>query len=591
LWRQGQQAITYDFHAVTLTAALLMFTLYFMYTRKTLCMFVFAILAMACKEEMPLVLLMFGFWSILFQRRWRSGLALMALAGAWFVLGFLYIIPHFSPTGAHLLISRYDGAKALLKQYGIVHLVLHPKLFLQPYVLDPDHAAYLHILLAPAGYIPLPGKLPSVYLLLLAPWILLLALPSLLTNLLSSAGNMYSGLFQYNAEIVPVLIFATIEAIVLLIWIVQFVLSKVHRKERATTDDVAVALPRRRWENARMLQSGLLVALLSFTLFSAMRLDFSFHGQLPYSYGYQWPRETPHTQLAQKFIDMIPADASVSAQTKLVPHVSQRKTIYMFPYGVDHAESDYIFLDITGDVYPYFGTTNYIREVKTVLRDGKYGVVAAQDGYLLLKRGLPAPTLAAYTPIVPNQFFDPVYNDKLAFTLPESLCSYVDDDADDITNPLQADFTSDSDDGSISLLGSSVGAPATFSRDSGYMSVTTYWRVNSPVKEAKQVLLFMQGSDGEEHFVSMDFPDVYWCQTNTWKPGTVIKLTSRVFGIQQSKVPNGIAHLAVALIPLMQPSDKMMDVKARLSVQVVHANKEKTKETNAVALKTLNIIN
>ncbi len=495
------QAVVYDFHAVTLTAAFLMFMLYFMYTRRTLWMFVFAILAMACKEEMPLVIIMFGFWSILFQRRWRSGLGLMVLGGGWFLLGFLYVIPHFSPTGAHLLISRYDGIKALLKKYGIVHLLLKPKLFLQPYVLDPDHAAYLHILLAPSGYIPLPGALPPLYLLFLAPWILILAIPSVAVNLLSSSQNMYSGLFQYSAEIVPVLIFAAIEAIMLILWVVQFVTSHLKGREKkdvVADEGVVARLSRRSWVNTRMLQSGLLVALLSFSVFSAMRLDFSFHGQLPYSYGFQWPQETPHTELAQKFINMIPSTASVSAQTKLVPHISQRKTIYMFPYGVDHAESDYIFLDITGDVYPYFGSTNYIREVKTVLRSGHYGVVAAEDGYLLLKRGLPAPALASYTPIVPNQWFDPVYNDKLAFTLPASLCSYVDDDEpSNLPNPIQVDFAPEDDNGSISLLGSSVDAPTAFSRSSGYMSVTTYWRVNNPVQEAEQVLLFMQGSDGK----------------------------------------------------------------------------------------------
>jgi uncharacterized membrane protein len=583
------QAVVYDFHAVTFTATFLMFTLYFMYTRRTIWMFVFAVLAMACKEEMPLVIMMFGFWSILFQRRWKSGLGLMVLAGGWFILGFYYIIPHFSPTGQHLLISRYDGVKNLLKQHGIVQLLRHPGLFLQPYVFESEHSSYLHTLFAPAGYIPLPGSLPDFYLLWFAPWIVILALPSIATNLLSSSENQYSGLFHYNAEIVPVVMFATIEAIVLIIWVSQFLLKRLS-DWRKKNEHVASepALPRRSLEKGRMLQTALLVALLSFSLFSAARFDFSFHGQLPFSYGYQWPQETTHTALAQKFIAMIPPDASVSAQTKLVPHISQRKTIYMFPYGVDHAESDYIFLDVTGDVYPYFGSTNYIREVKTILRGGQYGVVAAQDGYLLLKRGLPAPTLAPYTPIVPNQYFDPTYDDKLAFTLPTSFCSYVTDVPKSLPNPLQADFTS-SDGGSISLLGSTVGAPPIFSLTSGYMAVTTYWRVNSPITEAQQVLLFMQASDGQEHFVTTDFPDVYWCQSNTWTPGTVIKVTSRIFGIQGTKIPTGVAHLSVALIPLIQPSDKIMETKARLSVRVVHASNGVSKEDRAVALKALTI--
>ena len=56
-------------------------------------------------------------------------------------------------------------------------------------------------LLAPAGYLPV-----------LAPWILVLAAPTLALNLFSSNPGMYSGRFQYNAEIVPILVFAAIEA-------------------------------------------------------------------------------------------------------------------------------------------------------------------------------------------------------------------------------------------------------------------------------------------------------------------------------------------------------------------------------------------
>src|SRR5205823_2068994 len=77
LYPAQQQATIYDFHAVTFTAALLLFTLYFMYTRRTVWLFIFAILSMACKEEIPLTIIIFGLWSMLFQQRWRSGLALV----------------------------------------------------------------------------------------------------------------------------------------------------------------------------------------------------------------------------------------------------------------------------------------------------------------------------------------------------------------------------------------------------------------------------------------------------------------------------------------------------------------------------------
>src|SRR5204862_2767095 len=106
LYPAQQQATIFEFHAVTFTASLLLFTLYFMYTRQTVWLFVFAILSMACKEEIPLVIAFFGLWSIIFQQRWRSGLVLVLLAIGWIGLIF-WAYRHFSPTGHPLLASRY----------------------------------------------------------------------------------------------------------------------------------------------------------------------------------------------------------------------------------------------------------------------------------------------------------------------------------------------------------------------------------------------------------------------------------------------------------------------------------------------------
>src|SRR5260370_1199818 len=191
-----QQAEIFDFHAVTLTAALLMFTLYFMYTRRTVWLFVFAILSMACKEEIPLVIAFFGLWSILFQQRWRSGLALVGLSVAW--LGVAVLVYRIaSPTGHPLLSSRYaylgSGPLEILR-----NILTHPRSLLYQHVLENTHRRYLEILLAPAAYLPL-----------LAPWVLVLAVPSLAVNLFSSDPNPYLCRFPNSAGIVPGVIFST----------------------------------------------------------------------------------------------------------------------------------------------------------------------------------------------------------------------------------------------------------------------------------------------------------------------------------------------------------------------------------------------
>ncbi len=583
LYPAQQQATVFDFHAVTFTASLLFFMLYFMYTRRTVWLFVFAILAMTCKEEIPLVVVMFGLWSVIFQRRWRSGFGLVVLGLAWFGLALL-IIRLFSPTGQPLLASRYDGGGQGPLSI-LSNMVLHPGNFLHRYILEPNHLAYLRTLFSPAGYIHL-SILPPFYLLLLAPWVVVLALPTLAINLLSSDPQMYSGLFQYNAEIVPVLIFATIESIVVALWLVRVIATRLSVLKvsnwwsNKSDGSYTTSMLSRGWRPTRLIQIGLLAVLLCLSLSSTVRADYSFNGQMPFSKDFQWPTVSAHTALAQHFMDMIPPDASVSAQSALVPHLSQRKSIYLFPYAAEIA--DYIFLDVTGNIYPYVGSFDYIRGVKTVLLSGNYGIVAAQDGYLLLKRGLPSPGIL---PVSAAQSDKGADNLRVFPRLPDEFCSNIYVSSQTVPHPLQVSFTDAT--GRVDLRGFSVDTVT-----DKYISVTTYWRVSTPVAAPLEQVFLVTDSSGKEHVVSNDVPAAFWCPTNTWKPGTTIELSSRVFGIQPSQVPNGLVHISVALVPLLQSSSTIMDVQARLPVHVVSvpATVTPTRGTNAIQLISMKIV-
>ena len=134
-------------------------------------------------------------------------------------------------------------------------------------------------------------------------------------------------------------------------------------------------------------------ALLIYVLWSVVFVDFA-HSAMPFAHDFRWSRMTLHSEMAQHFIALIPPMASVSAQTRLVPHLSQRLNIFLFPYGDEQAE--YILLDVTGDIYPYGNVRAYDDEVKKVLFGGQYGIVAVDNGYLLLERGLSPPVASPY---------------------------------------------------------------------------------------------------------------------------------------------------------------------------------------------------
>ena len=560
LYPAQQQATIFEFHAVTFTASLLLFTLYFMYTRRTIWLFVFAILSMACKEEIPLVIAFFGLWSIIFQQRWRSGLGLVLLSIGWVGVA-LWAYRHFSPTGHPLLASRYaylgNGPVEIIRNF-----ILHPKSLIYQHVLEHSHRLYLRILLAPVGYLPL-----------LAPWILVLAVPSIAINLFSSDPNQYLGIFQYNAEIVPILIFATIEAIVVIIWALQWFINLIHeRNEHQQKQPVEQSLASTHSLD-HWLRPVMLIILIGFVLVTVVREDYPY-GSLPFSRGFSWPQITAHTALAQRFINMIPESASVSAQSSLIPHISERNSIYLFPYQDDSAE--YIFLDTTSFYYP-LQSLSYINQVKKLIMGGNYGVVAAQDGYLLLKRGLPSPGISPFSPVQQG--------DDVLPQLPDDFCSFVRVSPQQVTHPLNVDFSYNaSSSAGISLVGYSVAPPSSFSILQPFMQVTTYWKVNASELPPLRIQLLLLDKDGKQQLSSVDFPALSWCPTSTWKPGTILRTNSSTLWV--GNIPHGLAHVAIALLPFAASFSTISSVTERLPLHIVAAPRVVTpvQGTNALQL-------
>jgi uncharacterized membrane protein len=102
-----------------------------------------------------------------------------------------------------------------------------------------------------------------------------------------------------------------------------------------------------------------------------------------------WPTATAHSDLANTVVAMIPADASVSAQNTLVPHLSHRRSIYQYPYGSD--QSDYVVLDTSGFIYPFTDQQAYDQSVRDLQSSGQFRTIFARDGYLVLQCATPGP--------------------------------------------------------------------------------------------------------------------------------------------------------------------------------------------------------
>ena len=137
---------------------------------------------------------------------------------------------------------------------------------------------------------------------------------------------------------------------------------------------------------ARIAVLGLVLCFLLLRLYVTTD-TYTGYNPVPYSRGFLWPAVTAHSRLASRFLQEIPATASVTTQTKLGPHLSEREEIYLFPYGVGQAQ--YIFLDTTGSFFPYKSYSDFASEARAILQGGSYGVIDLEDGYLLLEKGSP----------------------------------------------------------------------------------------------------------------------------------------------------------------------------------------------------------
>ena len=377
-----QSAVMFDFHAVTLSMAFLLFAIYFMLTRNNVGLVIACVLALSTKEEIPLDILMLGLAILIFQRRRKMGLGLILLSLAWLAMA-LVVMRHFSPVGHSPTATRY-GYLGENPAQAALYLATHPINLLRDQMLAHGGLEYLNRMLGAFSFLGLAS-----------PLALALCLPALMINLLSSSQSMHIGAHQYSAEVVPFMLFAAISGVAVL-WRASRLLRphaslairRLGDLARRGDDD---EMPRLRLRlrlpalSAIRAPRAFLVLLLVVTLAGIVvqqrLVNFS---NLPQVTFWAWPTATAHSELADSVVALIPPDASVCAQNTLVPHLSQRRFIYQYPYAADQA--DYVVLDTKGYIYPFANQDDYNQSVRDLLASGNYTTIFDLDGYLVLQR-------------------------------------------------------------------------------------------------------------------------------------------------------------------------------------------------------------
>lgn len=383
----------FDFHPDSLATPLLLYALLALAYRRYIWFVILCLFVCACKEDMPLAVAFLGLLLIWKYRLPRLGLALLLGGSLWTALAFKLVIPHFYVgVQPNNFWYRYQflGSTPLT---AVFNLLVHPWLIFTE-IITLDRLYYTFSLLRSSGF-----------LALLAPEWLLPALPKFASNFLSSNPPNYSGVYHYNAAIIPFVLLATLHgarrlallwqrwggksirpgelellaglpvldtspAPYPLDWLPVSARSLAARVRQSLgrlcsvcrprlTQAVHVLRPRlqncwqrfslRMYPFARNVSAYRLQGILCLWLIFTMGLNYFI--ALPELNSF-WADHLPgvREQQIQQILAMIPPAASVSASDDLNPHLSERENLAVFPTTCLDATCDqtvdYIVVDL-----------------------------------------------------------------------------------------------------------------------------------------------------------------------------------------------------------------------------------------------------
>jgi uncharacterized membrane protein len=332
-----------EFHPVALATPLLLFAFWYLDEDRLVAFALFALAASACKEEIALVVAGFGIWYGLTRKRWLAGVLIAAAGAAWAAIAIGVVIPHYNAGAESDFYGRYSevggSAGGILKT-----AFTHPLRIVEAAFGSRD----LHYLLQLVA--PLAG------LCLLAPIVLVAAVPELAINLLSATTTQTSIHFHYTAGLIPPLVIAAVFG--------------------------AKRFPR--WA----LPAATIVVLAA--LFGNYRLG-PIPGWRHVPGGQQFQataaRVTDHDRIAERALDLIPAEAVVSATNTLGAHLSARHRVLSFPFLQDAC---WIAADETQPGYAdRYAPLPTAVQLAWLRRNTDWRLVFEEDGILVFRR---APT-------------------------------------------------------------------------------------------------------------------------------------------------------------------------------------------------------
>ncbi|MFJ8664892.1 DUF2079 domain-containing protein [Streptomyces sp. NPDC093600] len=346
-------AAAFDFHEVALAVPLLAFSLEALGRRRWGPAVAWAAPLLLVKEDLGLTFAAIGVYiAIKGPRRLGVATAVAGLLGS--LVEIALLLPAFNPGGGYAHGGNLsDGYGSLLST--LAHAPLD--------ALRPDiKAMTLVLVFAPSALLALRSPLS------------LIAVPTLAWRMLSENGFHWGTAFHYSAVLMPVVLAGLIDA--LTVW-------------RRADHPLA----------ARHIRASL-ATVLAVTAVMIPSFPLAQLAQRA-----TW-RTTPHIEAARTLLARIPDGATVAASNRLVPQLTSRCTVVVFPtfpvdsklYRYDRKHlpaptAEWILHDARApEAWPYktghwpYPIEQQLAELAAAREEHGYELVAARDGLTLLRR-------------------------------------------------------------------------------------------------------------------------------------------------------------------------------------------------------------
>ncbi len=349
LYTSVEYGSLYEIRFRMIAMAWLAFLLLFIERERYWAMLPFLFLALSCRLDTTVAVVMVGLYALLRRKPWYYGLTLVAAGVGWYLVMTQVIIPALG-TGGYIFAQHYEPLGSSPGEL-LRTAVTQPLLYVQV-IFQSRKMWYLFQMGAPLLFLPLwswPALLPLI--------------PLFLFNLLSNRSVQWDIYHHYQGTLTPLLMMGTILA-----W------ERFSRRERR---------PWPTWWHG-LGERGRIGALGLVLLLASVFCNLAFRNPLP---SIVLGKPPARTAAALGLIARIPAESPVAASNLLAPHIPVRRDIFLIPGGDFHyaerpeERAEYILLDLESE-----RGAEEAALMAELLAGSEWRVEAEREGYVLLAR-------------------------------------------------------------------------------------------------------------------------------------------------------------------------------------------------------------